>query len=136
MQKLYHVQCQICGAEILANLEDILLHHENNHPDYQNPVEYYPSELRRRLFKKTDGHCYYCGVELSLIPGDVKPFMIAEHFIAKANGGSDRVANIVPACSKCNKLKGKYTIEQFRALLFHDLFTDGLFYFEKQGLKP
>src|SRR5690348_16784850 len=52
------------------------------------------------LCEAADWKCAYCGRQ-------VDPFTVrAEHDIPRSRGGSDNIANIVPACSSCNSRKG------------------------------
>jgi 5-methylcytosine-specific restriction endonuclease McrA len=64
-------------------------------------------EVRQYLLEKWDRACTYCGIK------DV-PLQV-EHIRAKANGGTDRVANLCLACEKCNTAKGKLDIRVFLA---------------------
>jgi len=71
---------------------------------------------REEILKKTDGHCAYCGVDLSgkkwhadhidpIFRGwDKKP----------ERAGSDELENMYPACRRCNLRKSTLTVEQFR----------------------
>ncbi len=62
-------------------------------------------------WQKTDGFCFYCGLELD-------PFNFhTDHFIPRCLGGGDEEENLVPACKKCNTSKGGRSIEDFRALV-------------------
>ncbi len=55
---------------------------------------------------KYDNHCAYCGVELGKFQVD--------HIVPKYAGGSDEIANLNPACCRCNNRKSVLTVEQFR----------------------
>ena len=78
-------------------------------PDIQG-VEYQQGELagyevREYLLEKFSRACVYCGKT------DV-PLQI-EHIVAKARGGSNRIANLVLSCIPCNQKKGTLTVEEF-----------------------
>lgn len=62
-------------------------------------------EVREYLLEKFNRTCIYCGIKNV-------PLQI-EHVIPRALGGSDRVSNLVIACEKCNKNKGKQRIEEY-----------------------
>lgn len=53
-----------------------------------------------------DSSCAYCGSDDSLE---------IEHVIPLGRGGSNRIANIVPACRACNQDKGSMTPEEWKA---------------------
>lgn len=63
---------------------------------------------RKKIFDKTGGRCFYCGMPL-----DFHDFHV-DHFIPKARGGKD-ADNLVPSCPDCNLSKADLTIEEFRA---------------------
>lgn len=66
---------------------------------------------RLMVYKKTDGHCAYCGCDL-----DFKDMQV-DHVIP-LNGwneqGPDTLDNMLPACRSCNHYKGTSTLENFR----------------------
>jgi len=70
------------------------------------------------IWDKTGGKCSYCGVLLN-------PFRTLEidHIVARANGGTNNIINLVPSCQDCNRAKGDKDLEDFR------------FYFEKKMLR-
>ncbi len=59
------------------------------------------------LLAKYNYTCVYC--EAKDVP------LTKDHVIAKSNGGSDRVDNLVVACKKCNVAKGNKSIHSFTA---------------------
>lgn len=63
---------------------------------------------REKIFKMTNGKCFYCGQDLNF-----ENFHI-DHLIPKAKGGRDS-GNVVPACTDCNFFKSNKSIEEFRA---------------------
>jgi hypothetical protein len=64
---------------------------------------------RGDIYRKTDGHCAYCGRELD-------PFenWHIEHMTARINGGENAIENLVPACHSCNLRKRSKDVEEFR----------------------
>jgi 5-methylcytosine-specific restriction endonuclease McrA len=78
-----------------------------------------PSHRRWHLLLDAgaDPVCHYCGVPL-VCPCDMEPCgeaLIApdgtsafqlDHVVARSNGGSSRLDNLVPACGPCNVRKG------------------------------
>jgi len=64
-------------------------------------------EVREYLLEKWNRTCAYCGAK------DVP--LQAEHVVAKANGGTNRVSNLTLACEPCNTKKGTTLIEVFLA---------------------
>lgn len=88
-----------------------------------NPTKYRTYEQNRRsrllgaegshtdaewfeLVQKVGG-CFYCGCKGVLLTRD--------HAVPLVRGGSNDIANIVPACGSCNSAKGTLTAEEFRA---------------------
>jgi len=66
------------------------------------------------IWLKTNGKCFYCGVDTLMVEGNDKSAFRVDHVIPAANGGSDEVDNLVPCCNACNNAKGKRTLEEFR----------------------
>lgn len=69
---------------------------------------------RIEIYKKTDGHCAYCGCELDF------GAMQVDH-VVPLNGwneqGEDTLDNMLPACRSCNHYKSRSTLEGFRRML-------------------
>lgn len=63
---------------------------------------------RREVYDKMNGHCAYCGSELTM------ENMTADHVVPLANGGDDIIDNMMPACRSCNHYKSTMTLERFR----------------------
>lgn len=71
--------------------------------------------IRKSIYDKYEGHCAYCGKELSIDAFQVdhmKP-------VREMNGildhpENDTIENLVPSCRQCNKRKGSGSIEFFR----------------------
>ena len=62
-----------------------------------------------RIYEKTDGYCHICHKKLSFKNYDsfgAKGSWHIEHSVARANGGSDHLNNLYPACIGCNLDKG------------------------------
>jgi len=74
----------------------------------QGPL--YQTKLKSYLFKKCNGRCVYCGNKAEEI----------EHIIPKSKGGTNSPYNLVIACKKCNKLKGKSSLKEFGELMNKD----------------
>jgi hypothetical protein len=63
----------------------------------------------QRIYRRTDGRCHICGKKLCLSNYGLfgrKGAWEIEHSVAWANGGSDRLNNLYPACMRCNRQKG------------------------------
>jgi len=65
--------------------------------------------LRQEVFKLYGFKCYYCGAE--------KVKFEIDHMIPVSKGGLDVLSNLVVACFKCNRKKGKRTAEEYFNLL-------------------
>jgi 5-methylcytosine-specific restriction endonuclease McrA len=75
-----------------------------------------PQKLRAEIFKKYDGHCAYCGKELTqkgwqvdhLIPVQRERFGRATEFEV------ENFNNFMPSCRRCNHYKRAHSLETFR----------------------
>ena len=76
----------------------------------------------RELLERYEGRCAYCGTEAPLE---------ADHRVPLARGGTNVIANILPACAPCNRRKSTLAEPEFRArmaagpAIFGDLREDG-----------
>jgi len=76
------------------------------------------------VWKKTNGKCYYCGIKLTDPKNRKNAHSSPEpsefhvdHQHPRIMGGIETNENLVPACMTCNAIKGKKTVEEFRAYL-------------------
>jgi 5-methylcytosine-specific restriction endonuclease McrA len=56
------------------------------------------------IFRNKGGYCYYCGKEAETL----------DHVNPRHKGGSSEDNNLVPACRRCNRLKGGRSLEAFK----------------------
>lgn len=103
---------------------------------------------RQKVLEKYNGHCAYCGCEITL------KTMQVDHRIPKRSGGKDNMENLIPSCRLCNhykrggnpnylrgllvdmkkKLENSYIFrvaQKYGMINWKD--WDGVFYFEKQA---
>lgn len=69
---------------------------------------------RLQVYKKCNGHCAYCGCELSLKD------MQVDHIIPLAlinDNKSETFLNYLPACRSCNHYKSAMSLETFRRMV-------------------
>lgn len=66
---------------------------------------------RQAVYQKTNGQCWYCGMEISI------GTMCVEHATPKIKGGHSTLSNLLPACRRCNSQKYTKTIEEYRSWL-------------------
>lgn len=59
-------------------------------------VEPLSEEECEKVFVRYDGKCVYCGGEATTI----------DHITPRSKGGTNNLANLVPACKDCNEEKG------------------------------
>jgi 5-methylcytosine-specific restriction endonuclease McrA len=76
---------------------------------------------REEVYNKCDGHCAYCGVEITLKQMQVDHIEPHWHTLSEQqakksgiNKGTHDISNLNPSCSRCNKWKSTWTLEQFR----------------------
>lgn len=105
---------------------------------------------RRKVLSKYDGHCAYCGKDITMKE------MQVDHFFPVRGGGIDDFDNLMPSCRRCNHYKRANHIERFRDMMMtiHERIADnyivkvgldygivelkpfdGVFYFEKHHRK-
>ena len=74
----------------------------------QGPL--YNTNLREFVFNKTKGRCSYCGAKATEI----------DHIIPRAQGGSNSVHNLTPACRSCNQKKSNLSLKDFGEIMNKD----------------
>lgn len=77
----------------------------------------YDNETLNRIYEKTDGYCHLCHKKLAFTNHGVhgaKGAWHVEHSKAKANGGTNHLNNLYPACIKCNLEKSTYHTKTIR----------------------
>jgi len=58
--------------------------------------------------------CYFCGIPVRECMKPAPDQLTEEHLIPLSRGGVDFIENVVPACLRCNQLKGILTAEEFQ----------------------
>jgi len=71
------------------------------------------------VYNKMDGHCAYCGTEITLRQMQVDHLIPMEFYEAYMALGQDldQLDNFLPACRSCNNYKHTLTLEKFRDAL-------------------
>ena len=74
-------------------------------------------KLKERVFNKCDGHCAYCGKQLTI------KTMQVDHFHPKLHADLcpipiDDYCNLLPACRSCNFYKNAMNLRMFRKRVF------------------
>lgn len=75
------------------------------------------SEIRKKVWEKSDKKCFYCRVEMVFKGRQNGKFMTMEHLIPKSHGGTLTEDNLVAACKACNKARGTMKIKDFIELM-------------------
>jgi 5-methylcytosine-specific restriction endonuclease McrA len=74
-----------------------------------------------QVFKKTQGHCHFCGDPLTFEnrgwADEPSGHWEVDHVIQRNKGGSKKVDNCLPACTGCNRLRWHRTGEATRKRL-------------------
>jgi hypothetical protein len=75
----------------------------------------------RQIFDKTDGHCHFCGDPLTFRnrgwSSRPRGHWEADHVAQKGKGGDSSVANYLPACTMCNRLRWHRTGPELQLML-------------------
>lgn len=79
---------------------------------------------RQEVYDKYDGHCAYCGEEITIKQMQVDHIEPHWHTLteqqairAKIVKGSHDMDNLNPSCARCNKWKSTYDLETFRKVV-------------------
>ena len=67
----------------------------------------YDKTIRRYVYFRDGGRCFYCGRRLSLRQ------VTLDHFLPRAAGGKSEVFNLVACCKSCNREKGSALPEDY-----------------------
>lgn len=70
---------------------------------------------RQAVYAKYDGHCAYCGKEITIKEMEV------DHVIPQRYHGTDDMDNLMPSCHTCNHYKRANSLENFRDWLLGEL---------------
>lgn len=76
------------------------------------------NERLNRIYDKTDGYCHICHKKLSFSNYGIfgaKGNWEIEHSVARANGGSNHLNNLFPACISCNRSKREQQTKTVRS---------------------
>ena len=80
-----------------------------------------PKINRQEVYNKCQGHCAYCGKEITLKQMQVdhkepifRNYSEKELDSIKRVRGTDDTNNLLPSCARCNRWKSTFTTEQFR----------------------
>lgn len=79
--------------------------------------ERFNHKTKKIVYEKCNGHCAYCGVEISISEMQIDhviPVKFAE--VYKEHQGTDlnAIENLMPSCRSCNSYKSSLTLEKFR----------------------
>lgn len=66
------------------------------------------------LLSRWNWLCFYCGEPIKRGSADPDHEATKDHMVPISRGGVDFIVNIVPACLRCNLLKGNKTVEEFK----------------------
>lgn len=74
---------------------------------------------RQKVFEKYNGHCAYCGCEITLKTMQIDHLIPMDRYeVYKAEGKDiDSFDNYMPACRSCNKYKSTYRLEDLRKMI-------------------
>lgn len=79
--------------------------------------------VKQAVMSKTDGHCWYCGMELVIYDAtkgmkiNLPNELTLDHILPRTRGGSHHVSNLLPCCRSCNSTKSDMTVEEYRRYL-------------------
>lgn len=76
-----------------------------------------PKEVRKKVFDKCDGHCAYCGCEISEKGFHIDHLYCIRNYEYKKGFDVHSEENLMPSCVSCNKYKATMDLETFREQL-------------------
>ena len=82
--------------------------------------ERFNHKTRENVYEKCNGHCAYCGVEISMSEMQVDhviPLKFAEVYKEHQGTNLNAIENLMPSCRSCNHYKSSLTVEKFRQAL-------------------
>ncbi len=92
---------RIDTPEVKVCLEQLMTYIINaSNAEPKDPKRFFSAAQREELFKRADGKCAICNIDLS------KTNFHADHIVAHTAGGITDLANGQVLCTKCNKAKG------------------------------
>jgi hypothetical protein len=76
---------------------------------------------RQEVYGKCDGHCAYCGKEITfkqMQVDHIKPLYRNDNVVTLESWGVERgtddIDNLLPSCARCNRWKSTFSLEMFR----------------------
>jgi hypothetical protein len=76
---------------------------------------------RQEVYDKCDGHCAYCGKEITfkqMQVDHIKPLYRNDNVVTLESWGVERgtddIDNLLPSCARCNRWKSTFSLEMFR----------------------
>jgi len=76
----------------------------------------------RHVFAKTEGHCHFCGDALTFSRRgwalELAGRWEVDHVIQRDKGGLKTLANCLPSCTRCNRLRWHRTADNIQEILF------------------
>jgi hypothetical protein len=93
------------------------------------------------IFGMFNGHCHFCGDEITLEKRGYSAHPAghweADHVVMKKNGGSDKIGNLLPACTRCNRLRWGRSGRSLRRVLTLGLVAkEAAFNFHESNIGP
>lgn len=80
----------------------------------------FSKKIRGIVHSKYDGHCAYCGCEITVnemeIDHIIPKYHIGEGYV-EVDYDRDNLINLNPACRDCNRYKDTFTVGKFREQL-------------------
>lgn len=75
--------------------------------------------VRKDLFKKTKGKCFYCGQQCGFLRKHAGKahFATLDHVKPRSAGGKDSRKNLVLCCLECNKRKSSMPAMEFAVMI-------------------
>jgi 5-methylcytosine-specific restriction endonuclease McrA len=80
-----------------------------------------PARIRKTVYRIDGGTCVYCGFNYRLMNGvnmGACGSLSVDHLIPVSKGGSNKLSNLVTACSRCNNQKNDRQEDAFESFFW------------------
>ena len=95
----------------------------------------------KEIFDMFDGHCHFCGDQIEFYKRgwatQLAGHWEADHVVQRKKGGGDDINNLLPACTRCNRLRwGRSGGSLRRVLLLGLVAKNAAYHYQESHIGP